>query len=110
MSCLQKESYRGVTSNGQSFKCVALIPKRNKTEKIAKTYVRQCEDRVRCIKGVIILPTPRVIIAGVIKKGLLSEQGSLYDTNPNNSKNALNPKGNPSKLLYICIKFDPPKV
>ena len=29
-------------------------------------------------------------------------QGSLHETNPNNARN-------PSKLLYICIKFDSPQ-
>ena len=39
--------------------------------------------------------------------GVLSrpKQGSSYDTNPNHALLT----GNPSKLPYVCIKFDPPK-
>ena len=65
---LQKENYRGVTHTMVKVSDVALMFKKKSDRKIAKTYVR-------CIKGVIILPTPRVIIAGIIIRGYYLNRG-----------------------------------
>ena len=59
--------------------------------------------------GIDASPSKRKIFTDLAPNGgdFYLKQGSLYDTNPNFMHYC---KGNPTKVPYICIKFDPKKM